>query len=184
MLPYHFPFFICKCQCKTRHKPINCIMKGGLYKFSSNRSKFSLVHFVKIKEAKTKKNIFLGILLTLDQLLKPFFFHLLNHRNTTEEMISQCNQFLFQNAPYQLSKSTKNLTPRTKNHLTNDLLSATNFYFNMHCINYQSPQKIWHQGIKIIWRVRLGGKVHIFWEGHKSLRNLYLTFDWYYIGQN
>ena len=46
LLPYHFPFFICKCQCKTRHKPINCIMKGGLYKFSSNRSKFSLVHFV------------------------------------------------------------------------------------------------------------------------------------------
>ena len=27
------------------------------------------------------------------------------------------------------------------------------------------------------------GKVHIFWEGHKILRNLLLTFDWYYIGQ-
>ena len=26
-------------------------------------------------------------------------------------------------------------------------------------------------------------KVHIFWEGHKILRNLQLTFDWYYIGQ-
>ena len=26
-------------------------------------------------------------------------------------------------------------------------------------------------------------KVHIFWEGHKILRNLYLTFDWHYIGQ-
>ena len=24
-------------------------------------------------------------------------------------------------------------------------------------------------------------KVHIFWEGHKILRNLYLTFDWHYI---
>ena len=23
--------------------------------------------------------------------------------------------------------------------------------------------------------------VHIFWEGHKILQNLYLTFDWYYI---
>ena len=26
-------------------------------------------------------------------------------------------------------------------------------------------------------------KVHIFLEGHKILRNLHLTFDWYYIGQ-
>ena len=26
-------------------------------------------------------------------------------------------------------------------------------------------------------------KVHIFWEGHKLLRNLHLTFDWHYIGQ-
>ena len=26
-------------------------------------------------------------------------------------------------------------------------------------------------------------KVHIFWEGHKILRNLPLTFDWHYIGQ-
>ena len=27
------------------------------------------------------------------------------------------------------------------------------------------------------------GKVHIFWEGHKTLRNLHPTFDWHYIGQ-
>ena len=26
-------------------------------------------------------------------------------------------------------------------------------------------------------------KVHIFWEGHKILRNFHLTFDWHYIGQ-
>ena len=26
-------------------------------------------------------------------------------------------------------------------------------------------------------------KVHIFWEGHKILQNLHLTFDWHYIGQ-
>ena len=26
-------------------------------------------------------------------------------------------------------------------------------------------------------------KVHIFWEGHKILWNLHLTFDWHYIGQ-
>ena len=25
--------------------------------------------------------------------------------------------------------------------------------------------------------------VHIFWEGHKILRNLHCTFDWHYIGQ-
>ena len=27
------------------------------------------------------------------------------------------------------------------------------------------------------------GKVHIFWEGHKILRNLHQLFDWQYIGQ-
>ena len=27
-------------------------------------------------------------------------------------------------------------------------------------------------------------KVHIFWEGHKILRNLHLILDWHYIGQN
>ena len=26
-------------------------------------------------------------------------------------------------------------------------------------------------------------KAHIFWEGHKILQNLHLTFDWHYIGQ-
>ena len=26
-------------------------------------------------------------------------------------------------------------------------------------------------------------KVHIFWEGHKILQNLHLTFDWHYIRQ-
>ena len=26
-------------------------------------------------------------------------------------------------------------------------------------------------------------KIHIFWEGHKILRNLHLTFDWHYIAQ-
>ena len=25
-------------------------------------------------------------------------------------------------------------------------------------------------------------KVHIFWEGHKILQNIHLTFDWHYIG--
>ena len=27
------------------------------------------------------------------------------------------------------------------------------------------------------------GKVHIFWGGHKILRNLHRRFDWHYIGQ-
>ena len=26
-------------------------------------------------------------------------------------------------------------------------------------------------------------QVHVFWEGHKIMRNLHLTFDWHYIGQ-
>ena len=32
-------------------------------------------------------------------------------------------------------------------------------------------------------RVSIFGKVHIFWEGHKILRNLHRRFDRYYIGQ-
>ena len=35
--------------------------------------------------------------------------------------------------------------------------------------------------IKTLWKLR--GKVDLFWEGHKILRNLQLTFDWHYIGQ-
>ena len=27
------------------------------------------------------------------------------------------------------------------------------------------------------------GKVHIFWEGHKILKNLHQLFDWQYVGQ-
>ena len=27
------------------------------------------------------------------------------------------------------------------------------------------------------------GKVHIFWKGHKNLRNLHSRFDWHYIGK-
>ena len=26
-------------------------------------------------------------------------------------------------------------------------------------------------------------KIHIFWEGHKVLRNIHQLFDWQYIGQ-
>ena len=32
------------------------------------------------------------------------------------------------------------------------------------------------------WMLCMFGKVHIFWEGHKILRNLQ-PFDWHYIGQ-
>ena len=43
---------------------------------------------------------------------------------------------------------------------------------------------VWNFMKKNIVRPSRGhGKVHIFWEGHKILRNLHLTFDWHYIGQ-
>ena len=37
----------------------------------------------------------------------------------------------------------------------------------------------------IFWILRLyhGCKVHIFWEGFKTLQNLHLTFDWHYISR-
>ena len=31
--------------------------------------------------------------------------------------------------------------------------------------------------------LRMEGKVHIFWEGHRILLNLHLTIDWHYTGQ-
>ena len=37
-----------------------------------------------------------------------------------------------------------------------------------------------------VWRIGQYNhmvKVHIFWEGHKILGNLHVTFDWLYIGQ-
>ena len=35
----------------------------------------------------------------------------------------------------------------------------------------------------MVFRSKMGpSKVHIFWEGHKNLRNLHLIFDWHYIG--
>ena len=46
----------------------------------------------------------------------------------------------------------------------------------------QSIQKITPEIAKIIFSYK-SGKVHIFWEGHKILRNLPLNFDWHYIGQ-
>ena len=35
--------------------------------------------------------------------------------------------------------------------------------------------------IEVQWKQ--DSKVHIFWEGHKILRNLHLTFHWHHIGQ-
>ena len=34
-----------------------------------------------------------------------------------------------------------------------------------------------------IWSKNIDGKVHIFWEGHKILRNLHLTFVYMYYRQ-
>ena len=36
---------------------------------------------------------------------------------------------------------------------------------------------------KVCLKHNITVKVHIFWVGHKILRNLRLTFDWHYIGQ-
>ena len=33
------------------------------------------------------------------------------------------------------------------------------------------------------FKLEIYAKVHIFWEGHKILRNIHLTFDWHNLGQ-
>ena len=64
---------------------------------------------------------------------------------------------------------------------------------------WQSFDRIWKNWIegawteiqsKIIWSFRWtiqrrkhNSKVHIFWEGHKIMRNLHRRFDWHCIGQ-
>ena len=40
----------------------------------------------------------------------------------------------------------------------------------------------WAKSLKITG-LKKKGKVHIFCEGHKILRNLHQLFDWQYIGQ-
>ena len=47
---------------------------------------------------------------------------------------------------------------------------------------------LWHENVCFCIEFncvdkKLAFKVHIFWEGHKILQNLHLTFDWHYIGQ-
>ena len=51
---------------------------------------------------------------------------------------------------------------------TQTVFSVMKFKFNFNFKTIQAP----------LW-----GKVHIFWEGHKILRNLHQLFDWQYIGQ-
>ena len=41
----------------------------------------------------------------------------------------------------------------------------------------------WHFSSHIFIYTLKASKVHIFWEGHKILWNLHLSFDWHYIGQ-
>ena len=46
----------------------------------------------------------------------------------------------------------------------------------------QLPYNLTKNMKKMIW-FRMIGKLDIFWEGHKILRNLHRRFDRYYIGQ-
>ena len=71
--------------------------------------------------------------------------------------------------------------------------SISNYYALKYCTKYlaiNSFEKMNYPTAVDNW-VNVGSyfiplhfKVHIFWEGHRILRNLHLTFDWHYIGQN
>ena len=63
------------------------------------------------------------------------------------------------------------------NHMEWNLIKHTMTFCNS--IVYKAFQ---HLVLRHYWAFSF--KVHIFWEGHKILRNLHLTFDWHYIGQN
>ena len=53
----------------------------------------------------------------------------------------------------------------------------------LHVKNLEFKTRLLHIYIEIdsLFDVRKYNKVHIFWEGHKILLNLHLTFDWHYI---
>ena len=55
------------------------------------------------------------------------------------------------------------------------LISKCLWYFQFSQKNEQKNSTL------LLWYLKF--KVHIFWEGHKILQNLHLTFDWHYIGQ-
>ena len=46
-------------------------------------------------------------------------------------------------------------------------------------LNFSTNKKDWFA--QSILCPTITCKVHIFWEGHKILRNLHLTFDWHYL---
>ena len=49
-------------------------------------------------------------------------------------------------------------------------------------IHYKGCQ-LWMVVLLKLTTTKIPVKVHIFWEGHKILGNLHLTFDWHYIGE-
>ena len=74
----------------------------------------------------------------------------------------------FAKIKYLFTKSTRTSEGGTlKEHL---LVTIINFVLNGKFKNVHCPGSLLH-------------KVHIFWEGHKILRNLHRRFDWHYIGQ-
>ena len=55
-----------------------------------------------------------------------------------------------------------------------------------HVVNCRAGGTVWARGAFTppdFGRLFNSIKVHVFLEGHKSLRNLHFTFDWHYIGQ-
>ena len=60
---------------------------------------------------------------------------------------------------------------------------VVNNTYSMHCIYEHTCTDVCVQkNYNSLFQSQLC-KVHIFWEGHKILQNLPLTFDWHYIGQ-
>ena len=68
--------------------------------------------------------------------------------------------------------------------MKNLLLSSQILHSIYLCIIFRCNFAICHKNYYLLYYYTTNtSKVHIFWEGHKILRNLHLTFDWHYIGQ-
>ena len=58
------------------------------------------------------------------------------------------------------------------------ILGEYSYFLFFYCLFFKESKRSVCQN-----RLPKLNKVHIFWEGHKILLNLHLTFDWHYIGQ-
>ena len=102
----------------------------------------------------------------------PFCSFGLNFSYVTQYFLRILRNNVFLSLMRKFCKIFLNLEPRKTVHLRPNQLDLSNLWFSRKI-------KIHNHCFGQIWWNLFFVKVHIFWEGHKILRNLHLTFDWH-----